>query len=341
MSYEEGRRHDSFEHMHAIVVTEPGGPDVLRWAEQPDPVAGKGEVVVDVAATAVNRADLLQRRGLYPPPRGASNILGLECSGVIAELGDGVTDWHIGDRVCALLSGGGYAEQVAVHASQLLPVPDGMDIAVAASLPEVACTVWSNVVMAAGLERGDVFLVHGGGGGIGTHAIQVAKALGAKVATTASAGKLDRCRELGADLAIDYRTQDFVEEVRAAFGGADVVLDNMGAKYLARNIDVLAPDGRLVVIGMQGGSKGELNLGQLLAKRGHVLATGLRGRPDSGHSGKAEIVTSVRENLWPLIAEGSVQAVVHAELPITEAGAAHDMLDAPDTVGKVVLTINR
>ncbi|MFZ2530418.1 MAG: NAD(P)H-quinone oxidoreductase [Rhodococcus sp. (in: high G+C Gram-positive bacteria)] len=327
--------------MHAIVVTEPGGPDVLRWAEQPDPVAGKGEVVVDVAATAVNRADLLQRRGLYPPPRGASNILGLECSGVIAELGDGVTDWHIGDRVCALLSGGGYAEQVAVHASQLLPVPDGMDIAVAASLPEVACTVWSNVVMAAGLERGDVFLVHGGGGGIGTHAIQVAKALGAKVATTASTGKLDRCRELGADLAIDYRTQDFVEEVRAAFGGADVVLDNMGAKYLSRNIDVLAPDGRLVVIGMQGGSKGELNLGQLLAKRGHVLATGLRGRPDSGHSGKAEIVTSVREHLWPLIAEGSVQAVVHAELPITEAGAAHDMLDAPDTVGKVVLMINR
>ncbi|MBM7458642.1 NAD(P)H-quinone oxidoreductase [Rhodococcus coprophilus] len=327
--------------MHAIVVTEPGGPEVLRWTEYPDPTLGPGQVLLDVAATAVNRADLLQRRGLYPPPPGASEILGLECSGVIAELGEGVSGWNIGDHVCALLSGGGYAEQVVVSAAQLLPVPAGIDIAVAASLPEIACTVWSNVVMTAGLQRGDVLLVHGGGGGIGTHAIQVGKALGAKVAVTASAGKLDRCRELGADLAIDYRSQDFVTEVRNAFGGADVVLDNMGAAYLSRNIDVLAPDGRLVVIGMQGGTKGEMNFAKLLAKRGHVIATGLRGRPDTGKSGKSAIVASVREHLWPLIEEAKVQPVVHAELPITEAARAHEMLDGPDTVGKVVLRVGR
>ncbi|UYP19211.1 NAD(P)H-quinone oxidoreductase [Rhodococcus sp. Z13] len=327
--------------MHAIVATEPGGPEVLRWTEQPDPELLPGHVMLDVAATAVNRADLLQRRGLYPPPPGASDILGLECSGVITELGEGVTGWNIGDRVCALLTGGGYAEKAVVPASQLLPVPKGVDLVVAASLPEIACTVWSNVVMTAGLTRGDVLLVHGGGGGIGTHAIQVGKALGAKVAVTASAGKLDRCRELGADLAIDYREQDFVTEVRNAFGGADVVLDNMGAKYLSRNIDVLAPDGRLVVIGMQGGTKGELHLGKLLAKRGHVTATGLRGRPDSGPSGKSAIVDSVRAGLWPLVEEGKVQPVVHAELPITEAARAHEMLDSPETVGKVVLRIER
>ena len=327
--------------MHAIVATEPGGPEVLRWTEQPDPELLPGHVMLDVAATAVNRADLLQRRGLYPPPPGASDILGLECSGVITELGEGVTGWNIGDRVCALLTGGGYAEKAVVPASQLLPVPKGVDLVVAASLPEIACTVWSNVVMTAGLTRGDVLLVHGGGGGIGTHAIQVGKALGAKVAVTASAGKLDRCRELGADLAIDYREQDFVTEVRNAFGGADVVLDNMGAKYLSRNIDVLAPDGRLVVIGMQGGTKGELHLGKLLAKRGHVTATGLRGRPDSGPSGKSAIVDSVRAGLWPLVEEGKVQPVVHAELPITEASRAHELLDSPETVGKVVLRIER
>jgi len=333
--------HASVGVMHAIVVTEPGGPEVLRWAECPDPTVGPGQVLLDVAATAVNRADLLQRRGLYPPPPGASEILGLECSGLIAELGEGVSGWNIGDRVCALLTGGGYAEQVVVPSAQLLPVPAGMDIAVAASLPEIACTVWSNVVMTAGLERGDVLLVHGGGGGIGTHAIQVGKALGAKVAVTASAGKLERCRELGADLAIDYRSQDFVAEVRNAFGGADVVLDNMGAAYLSRNIDVLAPDGRLVVIGMQGGTKGEMNFGKLLAKRGHVIATGLRGRPDTGKSGKSAIVAAVREHLWPLIEEAKVQPVVHAELPITEAARAHEMLDSPNTVGKVVLRVAR
>ncbi|QNG20954.1 NAD(P)H-quinone oxidoreductase [Rhodococcus triatomae] len=308
--------------MYAITVPEPGGPDAMVWAEQPEPELPAGHVLVDVTATAVNRADLLQRQGLYPPPPGASDILGLECSGTIARLGDGVTGWSVGDEVCALLAGGGYAERVAVPAAQLLPVPDGLDLAVAASLPEVACTVWSNVVMDAQLSRGEVFLVHGGAGGIGTHAVQVAKALGARVAVTAgSEAKLARCRELGADITINYRETDFVTVLREATDGhgADVVLDNMGASYLPRNVDVLATDGRLAVIGMQGGRKGELDLGALLAKRARVFAAGLRGRPVTGRHSKAEIVGEVRAKLWPLIADATVQPVVHAELPITEA----------------------
>ncbi|MFZ2177028.1 MAG: NAD(P)H-quinone oxidoreductase [Rhodococcus sp. (in: high G+C Gram-positive bacteria)] len=330
--------------MYAITIDQPGGPEVMKWAEQPDPELSPGQVLIDVAATAVNRADLLQRRGLYPPPPGASDILGLECSGIIAEVSDGVTEWSVGDQVCALLAGGGYAERVAVPASQVLPVPEGVDLLVAASLPEVACTVWSNVVMNAGLSRGDAFLVHGGGGGIGTHAIQVGVALGARVAVTAgSDAKLARCRELGADILINYRDADFVEDVRKATDdhGADVVLDNMGGEYLGRNIDVLAADGRLVIIGMQGGRKGELDIGKLLAKRAHVTAAGLRGRPETGRESKADIVAAVRKRLWPLIAEGAIQPVVAAELPITEAPNGHELLDSPDTVGKVILTIPR
>lgn len=326
--------------MYAITITQPGGPEVMEWTEQPDPTPANGQVRIDVAATAVNRADLLQRRGMYPPPPGASDILGLECSGTIGELGAGVTGWSIGDRVCALLAGGGYAEQVVVPATQLLPVPDELDLHAAASLPEVACTVWSNVVMEAGLRPDEVLLVHGGGGGIGTHAIQVGKALGATVAVTAgSEGKLASCRELGADLAINYREDDFVAEIRSTFGGANVILDNMGGAYLGRNVDALAPDGRLVVIGMQGGRKGELDLGKLLGKRGHVMATGLRGRPETGRASKADIITAVREHVWPMLAQGTVRPVVHAELPITEAPRAHEMLDSPDTVGKVVLRV--
>ena len=330
--------------MYAITIDQPGGPEVMKWAEQPDPELPPGHVLLDVAATAVNRADLLQRQGFYPPPPGASDVLGLECSGTIAELGEGVSGWSVGDQVCALLAGGGYAEKVAVPASQLLPLPEGVDLLVAASLPEVACTVWSNVVMGAGLSRGDVLLVHGGGGGIGTHAIQVGVALGARVAVTAgSEEKLARCRELGADILVNYREADFVDEIRKATDGhgADVILDNMGGSYLDRNVDVLAADGRLVVIGMQGGRKGELDLGKLLSKRGHVTAAGLRGRAESGHEGKAEIVADVRKRLWPLIAEGAVQPIVSAELPITEAPRGHELLDSADTVGKVILTIPR
>jgi len=328
--------------MYAITIDQPGGPEVMKWAQQPDPELPRGHVLVEVAATAVNRADLLQRQGFYPPPPGASDILGLECSGVITELGEDVTGWSVGDEVCALLAGGGYAEKVAVPATQLLPVPAGVDLRVAASLPEVACTVWSNVVMRGGLRRGQVLLVHGGGGGIGTHAIQVGKALGARVAVTAgSEEKLNRCRELGADILINYRDSDFVASLAEATDnhGADVVLDNMGASYLGRNIDALAMDGHVVIIGMQGGRKGEVDIAKLMGKRGNITSTGLRGRPLTGPGGKADIVADVRAKLWPLIADGSVQPIVSTELPITEAPLAHQLLDSPETVGKVILTV--
>ncbi|MEU7525257.1 NAD(P)H-quinone oxidoreductase [Saccharothrix sp. NPDC042600] len=319
--------------MRAITIREPGGPDVLEWAEVPDPVAGPGEVLLDVAATAVNRADLLQRQGHYPPPPGASDVLGLECSGTVAALGEGVTGWRVGDRVCALLAGGGYGSKVAVPAAQLLPLPDGVDLVTAASLPEVACTVWSNVVMVARLAEGETFLVHGGAGGIGTHAVQVAKALGARVAVTAGSDeRLERCRELGADITVNYKTQDFVAEVRA-----DVILDNMGAAYLGRNVDALNPDGRIVVIGMQGGVKGELNLGKLLSKRGSITGTGLRFRPVDGPHGKGRIVADVRDRLWPLIASGQVKPVVDRVLPIRDAAEAHRALEGGSVFGKVVL----
>jgi putative PIG3 family NAD(P)H quinone oxidoreductase len=324
--------------MRAVVVTEPGGPEVLQWVEVPDPAAGPGEVVVDVAASAVNRADLLQRQGHYDPPPGTSPYLGLECSGRVAALGDGVEGWAVGDEVCALLSGGGYAEKVAVPAGQLLPPPDGVDLVTAAALPEVTCTVWSNVFMLAGLRPGEVLLIHGGGSGIGTMAIQLARNVGARVAVTAgSARKLERCRELGAEVLIDYTEQDFVARVREETGGrgADVVLDVVGAKYLGRNVEVLAPNGRLVVIGLQGGTRGDLDLGLLLRKRAAVLATALRSRPPEE---KTAIVASVRENVWPLLASGAVRPVVDRVLPMSDAARAHGVLESGDNVGKVLLT---
>jgi putative PIG3 family NAD(P)H quinone oxidoreductase len=326
--------------MRAVTASGPGGPEVLGWGEVPDPVAGPGEVVVDVAATAVNRADLLQRAGHYPPPRGASEILGLECSGIVSEVGEGVTGWSVGDEVCALLAGGGYAERVAVPAVQLLPRPAGVELATAAALPEVTCTVWSNVFQLAGLRRGESFLVHGGSSGIGTMAVQLAARAGARVfATAGSAAKRAACRELGADVAIDYRTEDFVERVREETGGAgvDVVLDNMGAKYLARNVDVLAVDGRLVVIGMQGGSRAELDLGKLLAKRASVAATALRSRPPTGPGGKEGIVAAVRAEVWPDVERGVVRPVVDRRLPMSRAAEAHRVVEASEHVGKVLL----
>ncbi|SEP75529.1 putative NAD(P)H quinone oxidoreductase, PIG3 family [Lentzea albida] len=321
--------------MRAITVREPGGPDVLEWTEVQDPSPGRGEVLIDVAASAVNRADLLQRQGLYPPPKGASEIIGLECSGTIAEIGEGVTGWNVGDEVCALLAGGGYAEKVVVPAPQLLPVPKGVDLVTAASLPEVACTVWSNVVMDGRLKLGETFLVHGGAGGIGTHAIQVAKALGATVAVTAGSDeRLQKCAELGADITVNYKTQDFVAEVKQA----DVVLDNMGASYLSRNIDVLAPDGRLMIIGMQGGVKGELPIGKLLAKRASVMGTGLRGRSVEN---KGAIVAQVREHLWPLVESGAVKPVVGQVVPMSDAAEAHRLLESSTVFGKVLLKRER
>ncbi|KZM68310.1 NAD(P)H-quinone oxidoreductase [Nocardia terpenica] len=326
--------------MHAVILDGFGGPEVLRWAEAPDPPApGPGEVAIDVVAAGVNRADLLQRQGFYPPPPGASEILGLECSGVIAAVGPGVTEWQPGDRVCALLSGGGYAERVVAPEGQVLPVPEGLDLVAAAALPEVAATVWSNVVMRAGLRAGQLLLIHGGGSGIGTHAIQVATALGARVAVTAgSQYKLDRCKELGASILINYREEDFVA-VLGEFGGADVILDNMGAAYLERNVDTLAEDGQLCIVGMQGGVRGEVNLSALLGKRGTVHATNLRRRPATGRSSKAEIIAELRRHLWPLIADGTVVPVVHAEVPVAEAARAHELPDSAETVGKVLLRI--
>ncbi|MGH3620583.1 MAG: NAD(P)H-quinone oxidoreductase [Sciscionella sp.] len=328
--------------MYAITVREPGDPDVLEWTEVPDPSRGPGEVLLDVAASAVNRADVMQRQGNYPPPKGAPDILGLECSGTIAELGEGVTGWRVGDQVCALLAGGGYAERVAVPAAQLLPIPDGVDLVTAAGLPEVACTVWSMAVQTGQLSDGEVFLVHGGAGGIGTHAIQVGVALGARVAVTAgSADRLERCRDLGADITVNYREQDFAEEVLRATGnhGADVVLDSIGAKYFEPNVTVLATGGRLIVIGMQGGTKGELNMARVLGKRASIHAAGLRGRPVDGPDGKGVIIADVRERLWPLIAVGKVRPVTHEVIPMDRAADAHRALDEGGVFGKLVLRV--
>ncbi|MCF3179643.1 NAD(P)H-quinone oxidoreductase [Streptomyces polychromogenes] len=324
--------------MHAITIEQPGGPEALVWADVPDPVAGEGEVLVEVAASAVNRADVLQRQGFYDPPPGASPYPGLECSGRIAALGPGVSGWAVGDEVCALLSGGGYAQRVAVPAGQLLPVPQGVDLVAAAALPEVVATVWSNVFMVAGLRPGETLLVHGGSSGIGTMAVQLGKAVGARVAVTAGGKeKLARCAELGADILIDYREQDFVEELKAATGGAgaDVILDIMGAKYLGRNLEALAMNGRLAVIGFQGGVKAELDLRMLLAKRGAITATSLRARPLEE---KAAIIAAVREHVWPLIDAGRVRPVVHASYPVTEAAEAHRVLESSAHVGKLLLT---
>lgn len=322
--------------MHAITFAKPGGPEVLTWAEVPDPEPSSGEVVIEVAATAVNRADLMQRQGRYAPPPGASEILGLEASGRIIELGRGVTQWSVGDEVCALLAGGGYAERVAVPAAQLLPVPDGVTLVEAAALPEVVCTVWSNVFSVARFNPGEVLLVHGGASGVGTIALQLGSAYGARVFCTASAAKLDRCKTYGAERAIDYKTEDFVEVVKSETGGhgADIVLDNMGAKYLARNVDVLSTGGRLVVIGLQGGRKAELDLGQLLTKRGSVISTSLRGRPVVE---KGQIVAEVRDHVWPLIEAGRVRPVIDRVLALQDAADAHRVVAEGEHVGKVLL----
>ncbi|MEU9106735.1 NAD(P)H-quinone oxidoreductase [Streptomyces xanthophaeus] len=324
--------------MKAITIEQPGGPEALIWTDAPDPVAGEGEVLVEVAASAVNRADVLQRQGFYDPPPGTSPHPGLECSGRITAIGPGVAGWSVGDEVCALLAGGGYAQRVAVPSGQLLPVPAGLDLVTAAALPEVVATVWSNVFMVAGLRPGETLLVHGGSSGIGTMAVQLAKAVGASVAVTAGGPeKLARCKELGADILIDYREQDFVAELRAATGGAgaDVILDIMGAKYLARNLDALAVNGRLAVIGLQGGVKAELNLGALLAKRAAITATSLRARPLDE---KAAIIAAVREHVWPLVETGRVRPVVHATFPMAEAAEAHRVLESSAHVGKLLLT---
>ncbi|HEY5357688.1 MAG TPA: NAD(P)H-quinone oxidoreductase [Streptosporangiaceae bacterium] len=323
--------------MRAIVITEPGGPEVLAVEQVPDPVPGPDEVVIGITAAGVNRADLMQRQGLYPPPPGAPPYPGLECSGQILATGSEVSDWEPGDKVCALLAGGGYAEQVAVPAGQVMPLPPGIGVADAAALPEAACTVYANVFMQAALAPGEILLVHGGSSGIGTMAIQLGHAAGARVACTAgSPAKLERCRELGADLAINYREEDFTEAIDKFTGGhgADVILDIVGAPYLPQNVRALATGGRLIVIGMQGGATGELNLARLLARRASVFAASLRARP-AGE--KAAIVSATQAHVWPLIGSGQVGPVIDQILPLEQAPRAHRLLDASEHIGKILL----
>jgi putative PIG3 family NAD(P)H quinone oxidoreductase len=318
--------------MYAIVIED----QELVLREVPDPSPGTGEVVVDVTAAGINRADVLQRQGNYPVPPGASPYPGLECAGVISAVGDGVTGRHVGERVCALLAGGGYAEKVAVPVGQLLPVPTGLSLQEAAALPEVACTVWSNIVELARLRKGETLLVHGGGSGIGSFAVQLGKALGATVVATARAVKHDDVRALGADLVVDYTTDDFVAATKDFTGGtgADVVLDIIGAKYLSRNIEVLASNGRISVIGMQGGTRAELDLGLLMAKRGSISSTSLRARPTAE---KARIVAGVTREVWPLIEAGTVKPIVHGTFPLAQAREAQRVMEASDHLGKILL----
>ena len=323
--------------MRAVVITSPGDPDVLKLTEVPDPVPGPGEVLVEVAAAGVNRADVLQRMGFYPPPPGAPLYPGLECSGRISALGPGVTVWQPGDEVCALLGGGGYAEQVAVPQGQLLPVPDGVSLVDAAGLPETACTVYATVFQQARLTPGETILVHGGAGGIGTIAIQLAKSFGARVICTAGTpAKLERCTELGADLAVSYVRDDFVSAVDVFTGGrgADVILDIVGGPYLARNVAALATGGRLLVVSTQGGSSAELDLQMLMRKRASILASTLRARPPAE---KAVIVAGVQEQVWPLISAGRVRPVTDRVLPMADAADAHRVLEQGTHVGKILL----
>ncbi len=316
--------------MRAITIEQPGGPEVLRWTEVPDPVPGQDEVLIEVHAAGVNRADVLQRQGFYPPPEGAPPYPGMEVSGRIVGAGAGTHHWHAGQEVCALIPGGGYAELAVAHVGQLLPVPRNVTLEDAAALPEVAATVFSNVVDVAGIKPGETLLVHGGGSGIGTFAVQLGKALGAHVVTTARKTKHDALTALGADRVIDYTAEDFSATVKA-----DVILDIIGGAYLGANVKALNEGGRLVVIGMQGGRKAELDLAALLAKRGSVFATALRSRSIAQ---KTAIIRGVREEVWPLIDEGLIGPVVDSRVPLPDAAEAHRLMESSGHFGKIILT---
>ena len=321
--------------MRIVDITERGGPEVLTVRQAPEPVAGPGQVVIAVAAAGGNHADLLQRRGHYPPPPGAPSWPGLEVSGTVVDAAPGVP-WRPGDRVVALLAGGGYAELVAADSALVLPVPRGVDLVDAAAIPEAACTVFSTLT-AAGLRAGEWLLVHGGSGGVGSLAIQIGAALGCRVLTTAGGrDRARRCSALGADVVVDHRAEDFVTRAKEATDGrgVDVILDVIGAAYLSRNLDALATGGRLAVIGMQKGQRAELNLGTLLTKRATVLGTTLRSRPPAE---KAAIVATVHDRVWPMIAGGQVAPVVHARIPLAEATRAHRLLEAGEVFGTLVL----
>jgi putative PIG3 family NAD(P)H quinone oxidoreductase len=319
--------------VRAITIPEFGQASVLTFAEIEKPSPGAGEVLVQVAATAVNRGDLLQRQGVYPPPPGASPIPGLEISGRIVELGIGVENWNIGDLACAIVTGGGYAEFAVVPVRALMRIPEDIDVISAAALPEAACTVWSNLFMLGGLRAGERVLIHGGASGIGTMAIQLAKWIDAEVITTASASKHDVCTFLGADRCIDYRTEDFANEV----DDVNVILDVIGAQDLAKNMQVLAPNGRLIVIGLQGGRKTEIDLGQLLAKRISLIGTTIRGRSLSERNA---ITASTLAHVWPLIDRGEIKPVVDQYLSWDDVIKAHEVLEDHRNIGKVVMIVD-
>ncbi len=323
--------------MFAITQKDFGGPETLEWSKVADPRPEPGEVIIDITATAVNRADLLQRQGNYPPPPGSTDILGLECSGTIVSVGAALTMDRIGERVTALLNGGGYAQKVAVPLGQVMSVPEGVSVLDAGALPEVACTVWSNLTKVLQLREGSTILIHGGGSGIGTFAIQVAKALGAKIAVTAgSQEKLNVCASLGADLLINYKEQDFVEVIRETWGGAENILDNMGASYLSKNVEALKRNGHLAIIGMQGGTKVDFQIDQLLRKNATISATSLRGRPESE---KSKICHEVEKFVWPWITDGTVKQVIDRVMPIEQAGDSHKILEAGEATGKILLQV--
>ncbi|KAF5742246.1 oxidoreductase family protein [Tripterygium wilfordii] len=323
--------------MKAIVITEPGGPEVLQLQEVEDPQIKDDEVLIKVEATALNHADIYQRQGSYLPPKGASPYPGLECSGTIISVGKNVSRWKVGDEVCALLSGGGYAEKVAAPAGQVILAPAGVALKDAAAFPEVACTVWSTVFMTSRLSAGETFLVHGGSSGIGTFAIQIAKYYGVKVFVTAgNEEKLEFCKNLGADVCINYKTEDFVARVKEETGGkgVDVILDSIGASYFKRNIDSLNLDGRLFLLGFMEGSVVEVDLKSLFAKRGTVQAAGLRSRSPEN---KAVIVSNVEKNVWPAITAGNVRPVIDKYFPLSEAAEAHRLMESSKHIGKIVL----
>ncbi|CAN1149750.1 Quinone oxidoreductase PIG3 [Linum perenne] len=323
--------------MKAVVINSPGGPEVLQLRQVDDPTIKDDEILIKVGATAVNRADTVQRLGKYPPPKGSSELLGLECSGTVESVGRLVSRWKPGDEVCALLSGGGYAEKVAVPEAQVFPLPLGVSLIDAAAFPEVACTVWSTIFMSSRLSPGESLLVHGGSSGIGTFAIQMAKYLGNRVFVTAgSEEKLAACKDLGADVCINYKTEDFVARVKEETDGkgVDVILDCLGASYFQRNLDSLNFDGRLFIIGMMGGAKTEMNIPSLFAKRLTVQAAGLRYRTAEN---KAAIVSEVHKHVWPAIAAGKVKPVVYKVFPFSEAADAHRLIESSQHIGKILL----
>ncbi|WP_172299616.1 NAD(P)H-quinone oxidoreductase [Pseudoruegeria sp. HB172150] len=324
------------EMMTAVEISEPGGPEVLRPVQRPIPEPEHGRILIKVAYAGVNRPDALQRAGNYNPPPGASDLPGLEASGTVAAVGPGVTGWQVGDKVCALLPGGGYAEYVTTPAAHALPVPDGLGLKQAACLPETYFTVWTNVFMRGGLNAGERFLVHGGSSGIGTTAIQLARHFGARVFTTAgSAEKCTACTDLGAERAINYRDEDFVEALKAE-GGADLILDMVGGDYIPRNIRALADDGRLVMIAFLAGPKAELNFAQVMARR--LTITGSTLRPQSDLA-KARIAEGLRENVWPLLAAGTIAPVMDQTFPLADASKAHARMESSEHIGKIVLEV--